>query len=70
VRRVAPAAVVLWAQLPRYADPGALAALPRTRQRVRLFVGGPGWERGVVPSTAERIDDLGSAAEAVEQAVC
>jgi transposase-like protein len=70
VRRVAPAAVVLWAQLPRYADPGALAALPRTRQRVRLFVGGPGWERGVVPSTAERIDDLGTAAAAVEQAVC
>lgn len=70
VRRVAPAAVVLWAHLPRYADPGALAALPRTRQRVRLFVGGPGWERGVVPSTAERIDDLGTAAAAVEQAVC
>lgn len=70
VRRVAPAAVVLWAQLPRYADPGALAALPRTRQRVRLFVGGPGWERGVVPSTAERIDDLGTAAAAIEQAVC
>jgi MerR family transcriptional regulator, light-induced transcriptional regulator len=70
VRRIAPAAVVLWAQLPRYADPGALAALPRTRQRARLFVGGPGWERGVVPSIAERIDDLGSAAAAVEQAVC
>jgi MerR family transcriptional regulator, light-induced transcriptional regulator len=70
VRRIAPAAVVLWAQLPRYADPGALAALPRTRQRARLFVGGPGWERGVVPSTAERIDDLGTAASAVEQAVC
>jgi len=70
VRRVAPAAVVLWAQLPRYADPGALAALPRTRQRTRLFVGGPGWERGVVPSTAERIDDLGTAAAVIEQAVC
>ncbi|HEX6345424.1 MerR family transcriptional regulator [Umezawaea sp.] len=70
VLRVAPAAVVLWAQLPRYADPGALAVVPRTRQRVRLFVGGPGWERGVVPSTAERIDDLGTAATAVERAVC
>ncbi|PRY43619.1 MerR family transcriptional regulator [Umezawaea tangerina] len=70
VRRIAPAAVVLWAQLPRYADPGALAALPRTRQQVRLFVGGPGWERGVVPPTAERIDDLGTAVAAIETAVC
>ncbi|QTR01432.1 MerR family transcriptional regulator, partial [Saccharothrix algeriensis] len=33
VRRTAPAAVVLWAQLPRYADPGVVSALPRTRQQ-------------------------------------
>lgn len=70
VRRTAPAAVVLWAQLPRYADPGAVTALPRTRQQVRLFVGGPGWERGVVPSPAERINGLAEAADAVERAVC
>ncbi|MFC5057776.1 MerR family transcriptional regulator [Saccharothrix xinjiangensis] len=70
VRRTAPAAVVLWAQLPRYADPGVVVALPRTRQQVRVFVGGPGWERGVVPQPSERIDDLASAADAVERAVC
>jgi hypothetical protein len=70
VRRTAPAAVVLWAQLPRCADPDALAALPRTRQRVRLFVGGPGWERSVVPAQAERINELATAVDAVEQAVC
>jgi MerR family transcriptional regulator, light-induced transcriptional regulator len=70
VRRTAPAAVVLWAQLPRYADPGVVAALPRTRQQVRVFAGGPGWERGVVPQPAERISDLASAVEAVERAVC
>ncbi len=70
VRRTAPAAVVLWAQLPRYADPGVVTALPRTRQQVRVFAGGPGWERGVVPQPAERIDDLASAADAVERAVC
>ncbi|XVS68356.1 MerR family transcriptional regulator [Actinosynnema sp. CA-299493] len=70
VRRTAPAAVVLWAQLPRYADPGVVAALPRTRQQVRVFVGGPGWERGVVPQPAERINDLAAAADAVERAVC
>jgi transposase-like protein len=70
VRRTAPAAVVLWAQLPRYADPGVVTALPRTRQQVRIFAGGPGWERGVVPQPAERINDLASAADAVERAVC
>jgi transposase-like protein len=70
VRRTAPAAVVLWAHLPRYADPGTVSGLPRTRQQVRVFVGGPGWERGVVPSPAERIDRLAAAADAIEQAVC
>ncbi|MEU4447345.1 MerR family transcriptional regulator [Actinosynnema sp. NPDC050801] len=70
VRRTAPAAVVLWAQLPRYADPGVVTALPRTRQQVRVFAGGPGWERGVVPQPAERINSLASAADAVERAVC
>ncbi|TQM82574.1 MerR-like DNA binding protein [Saccharothrix saharensis] len=70
VRRTAPAAVVLWAQLPRYADPGVVTALPRTRQQVRVFVGGPGWERGVVPQPADRITTLPSAADAIERAVC
>ncbi|MFI9007278.1 MerR family transcriptional regulator [Actinosynnema sp. NPDC053489] len=70
VRRTAPAAVVLWAQLPRYADPGVVAALPRTRQQVRVFVGGPGWKRGVVPQPADRVDDLASASDAIERAVC
>ncbi|HEX7308303.1 MAG TPA: hypothetical protein VF330_35730 [Lentzea sp.] len=69
VRRTAPSAVVLWAQLPRYADPGVIAALPRTRQQVRVFVGGPGWRRGVVTAPAERVEDLAAAVEAVEAAV-
>ncbi|WP_346133460.1 MerR family transcriptional regulator [Lentzea roselyniae] len=69
VRRTAPSAVVLWAQLPRYADPGVLTALPRTRQQVRLFVGGPGWRRGVVTTPAERVEDLADAVAAVESAV-
>ncbi|MEU4741096.1 MerR family transcriptional regulator [Actinosynnema sp. NPDC023658] len=70
VRRTAPAAVVLWAQLPRYADPGVVSALPRTRQLLRVFAGGPGWERGVVPQQAERINNLAAAADAIERAVC
>jgi transposase-like protein len=69
VRRTAPSAVVLWAQLPRYADPGVITALPRTRQQVRLFVGGPGWRRGVVTAPAERVEDLAAAVETVEAAV-
>nr|WP_308426064.1 hypothetical protein [Lentzea pudingi] len=69
VRRTAPSAVVLWAQLPRYADPGVIAALPRTRQQVRVFVGGPGWRRGVVTAPAERVEDLAAAVDAVEAAV-
>lgn len=69
VRRTAPSAVVLWAQLPRYADPGVITALPRTRQQVRVFVGGPGWRRGVVTAPAERVEDLAAAVDAVEAAV-
>lgn len=70
VRRTAPAAVVLWAHLPRYADPAVLAALPRTRQQFRVLAGGPGWQRGVVPHPVERATDPAAAATAVERAVC
>ncbi|GAA3461132.1 MerR family transcriptional regulator [Saccharothrix longispora] len=70
VRRTAPAAVVVWAHLPRYADPAVIAALPRTRQQFRVLAGGPGWRRGVVPHPAERATDPAAAATAVERAVC
>jgi transposase-like protein len=69
VRRTAPAAVVLWAQLPRNADPTLVDRLPRTRQRTRLFLAGPGWRtvdgdpRLVLP------DGIGPAADGIEQAV-
>ncbi|WP_257785507.1 hypothetical protein [Lentzea guizhouensis] len=43
--------------------------MPRTRQQVRLFVGGPGWRRGMVPAPAERVEDLADAVAAVEAAV-
>nr|WP_308203970.1 MerR family transcriptional regulator [Goodfellowiella coeruleoviolacea] len=69
VRRTAPAAVVLWAQLPRHADPDVLDALPRTRQPARVFVGGPGWEHTTAPPSVHRITDLAEAATLVEQAV-
>ncbi|WP_372502758.1 MerR family transcriptional regulator [Streptoalloteichus tenebrarius] len=69
VRRTAPAAVVLWAQLPHQADPRLLAAVPRTRQRVRVFAGGPGWEPLLAPAQVEVLEALGPAADRVEQAV-
>jgi hypothetical protein len=69
VRRTAPAAVLVWAQLPRYADPLAFDLLPRTRQPVRLFAAGPGWRHGVAPGHAERVDSLATALDAVERAV-
>ena len=66
IRRTAPAAVVLWAQSPRYADPTLAAKLPRTRQRARLFLAGAGWPVGSPYRLAEGV---GSAADEVERVV-
>lgn len=38
IRRLAPAAVVVWAQLPATAEPARVR-----HRRTRLFLGGPGW---------------------------
>ncbi|MBV8931587.1 MAG: MerR family transcriptional regulator [Kutzneria sp.] len=65
VRRIAPSAVFLWAQLRRHADCELLAALPRTRQRVRLFVGGPGWPLAALPSYAEPTESLAVAVDRI-----
>ncbi len=43
IRRTAPAAVLLWSQLPDTADPNLLKSLPRTRPGFRIFIAGPGW---------------------------
>ena len=68
VRRIAPAVVVLWSQLPPTADADVVASLPTTRPRFRTFVAGPGWAEvalspGVVllPSLAHAEDQIGSA---------
>ena len=50
VRRTAPAAVVLWSQLPSTADPTVVTGLPVTRPRYRTFVAGPGWDGAALPS--------------------
>lgn len=68
VRRTAPAAVGLWAQLPRTADPGVFDRVPRTRQRVRLFAIGPGWVDAELPNTVERAENLAAAVDLMEAA--
>lgn len=61
VRRTAPAAVVLWAQLPRPAASIVLGGLPRARPPVRLFACGPGWADTDLPARVERLATLAEA---------
>jgi MerR family transcriptional regulator, light-induced transcriptional regulator len=68
VRRTAPAAVGLWAQLPRTADPGVFDRVPRTRQHVRLLAIGPGWAGTELPATVERAEGLSAAVDLLETA--
>ena len=69
VRRTGPAAVALWAQLPRNGRAAVFDGVPRTRQRVRLFACGPGWFGSELPDRVERLDDLGDAVHRIEQLV-
>lgn len=66
VRRTAPAAVTLWAHLPRYAWAAVFDHIPKTRQPVRLFAAGPGWFATELPSRVERLDDLATAVDRIE----
>lgn len=68
VRRTAPVAVVLWAQLPRYGDPEVFSHVSRTRQRVQMFGCGPGWAAVQLPSQVQRLDVLADAVDKIEAA--
>ncbi|GAY10136.1 MerR family transcriptional regulator [Pseudonocardia sp. N23] len=63
VRRVAPAALVLWSQMAGSADADVVAGLPRTRPRHRVFVGGGGWDGVTLPATTTRLASLVEAAD-------
>jgi len=67
MRRTAPAAVVLWARLACDADADLLRTLPRTRQRIRLLLGGPGWRAADIESHLGLPGDLGAAADEIER---
>lgn len=69
VRRTAPAAVVLWSQLPSTADPTVVTGLPVTRPRYRTFVAGPGWNGAALPSGVGVLSSLLDAGERIGAAV-
>ncbi|GAA1331452.1 MerR family transcriptional regulator [Pseudonocardia xinjiangensis] len=69
IRRTAPVAVVLWAQLPQVADVGLLEALPRTRPRFRRYVAGPGWDGVALPERTGRLLSLRAATATISDAV-
>ncbi|HEX2131487.1 MAG TPA: hypothetical protein VHH15_07980 [Actinophytocola sp.] len=69
VRRTGPAAVVVWAQLPRHGRAEVFDRVPRTRQRVRLFACGPGWFTADLPDRVDRISDVADAADRISALV-
>jgi MerR family transcriptional regulator, light-induced transcriptional regulator len=69
VRRTAPAAVLVWAQLTRYLGVDVFERVPRTRQRVRLFACGPGWFPADLPNRVDRLENLADAVDRIEALV-
>ncbi|GEL22799.1 MerR family transcriptional regulator [Pseudonocardia sulfidoxydans NBRC 16205] len=69
VRRVAPAALVLWSQMAGSGDPEVVESLPRTRPRHRVFVGGTGWDGVALPSATTRLTSLAQAADVLTRVV-
>lgn len=68
-RRSGPAALLLWSQSPRTADPAVLAALPPRRPPTTLLVGGSGWTARELPSRVTYVPDLPTAVFAIRAAV-
>ncbi|WP_425359113.1 MerR family transcriptional regulator [Actinoalloteichus spitiensis] len=69
VRRTAPAVAVLWATMPRCGDPEIFQAVPRTRQPVRLFAGGAGWEESSLPPRVRWVSGVQETVDAIERVV-
>ena len=68
VKRSAPPAVFLWAQLSQNCDPRFFKELPTVRPAPRVILGGPGWDREIC-SDAVIADDLTHACAEIERAV-
>lgn len=68
VKRAAPPAVFLWAQLEQNSDPKFFNDLPAVRPAPRVIVGGPGWDEQVC-SDVVVAQDLTHACAEIERAV-
>jgi DNA-binding transcriptional MerR regulator len=68
VKRSAPPAIFLWAQLDKNGKPEVLGEIPSIRPAPRVVLGGPGWNRKEVKS-AVLVDDLLDACEEIMRAV-
>jgi len=68
VKRSAPPAVFLWAQLNKNGDPDILAELPNVRPAPRIVIGGRGWGTSD-PQSAVYVEGLVEACEEIQRAV-
>ncbi len=68
VKRAAPPAVFLWAQLEQNSDPKFFNELPVVRPAPRVIVGGPGWNRETCADVVVA-QDLTHACDEIERAV-
>jgi hypothetical protein len=68
VKRAAPPAVFLWAQLEQNSDVKFFRDLPAVRPAPRVIVGGPGWDEQVC-SDVVVAQDLTHACAEIERAV-
>ena len=68
VKKSAPPAVFLWAQLNKNGDVDLLAGIPAIRPAPRVVIGGPGWGNNC-PKSAVLVDDLVEACEEIMRAV-
>lgn len=68
VKRAAPPAVFLWAQLSQNCDPKFFRDIPSIRPAPRVIVGGPGWDKDVC-SDVVVVTDLTRACDEIERAV-
>ena len=68
VKRSAPPAIFLWAQLNKNGNHDLLAEIPNIRPAPRVVLGGPGWSKNAAKS-AVLVGDLIDACEEISRAV-
>ncbi|MFF4411123.1 MerR family transcriptional regulator [Streptosporangium sp. NPDC001559] len=68
MRRLGPAVVFVWSQIPETGDPAPLASLPPLRPTSRLIVGGEGWREGL-PASVLRVSSFTEALTRVHAAL-